>query len=114
MNQESYIAKNQVGTLLQSPTSTPESFPIKEQVSCIIPFYNEGSRIFNVLNALCDIKSIKEIICVDDGSTDNTSHLIQKFLPSVTLIRLLSNEGKAAAIRHGLKKASLDIVLLID
>ncbi|MDB5262195.1 MAG: glycosyl transferase family protein [Adhaeribacter sp.] len=87
---------------------------INTQVSCIIPFYNEGYRVFEVLEVVTQVKSITQVICIDDGSTDNTAQLIQDHWPTVELVRLPQNKGKAAAIRHGLQKAENENILLMD
>lgn len=87
--------------------------PLK-QVSCIIPFYNEGDRIFSVLEVALRTPGIGQIICVDDGSTDDTASKIRKEYPHIDLVYLQENQGKAAAIRHGLEMAVHDLILLMD
>lgn len=82
--------------------------------TCIIPFYNEGKRILPVLKELTQIKEIHEIICVDDGSTDNTADLVKENYPNVKLISILKNSGKTEAISTGLKQAKDENILLID
>jgi glycosyltransferase involved in cell wall biosynthesis len=84
------------------------------QASCIIPFYNEGSRILRVLEVITQIKAISQIICIDDGSTDDTAQLIQQYWPTVELVQLSSNQGKAAAIRKGVTLARNENILLMD
>lgn len=84
------------------------------KTTCIIPFYNEGNRIFPVLDVVTKIQEIAQIICIDDGSTDNTANDIMKKWPEIELIRLPENQGKTSAIREGLRKAAHDFVLLMD
>ncbi len=84
------------------------------QTTCIIPFYNEGHRIFSVLNVITKIKDISQILCIDDGSTDGMADQILQYWPQVELVRLPNNQGKTAAIRHGLQYASHEFVLLMD
>lgn len=82
--------------------------------SCIIPFYNEGNRVLGVLSEISKVKLITQIICVDDGSTDDISTLIKKLLPNVVVIRLSNNRGKAEAVFEGLGKAAHQNILLLD
>lgn len=84
------------------------------QTSCIIPFWNEGRRLYDVLDEIVKIENIAEIICVDDASQEDLSAEIKKRYPSITLIRLEKNLGKSGAIQAGLKKANSDLILLLD
>lgn len=87
---------------------------LNTQTTCIIPFYNEEYRVFQVLEVVTQIKNITQIICVDDGSDDDTADIIQDYWPTVELIRLPYNQGKAAAIRQGLQVAKHENILLMD
>lgn len=110
-----YPLQDITDTLLQTPPARVEKKqPVQEQVSCILPFYNEGSRLFQVLESICEIPYLKEIICVDDGSSDHIGHLIKTHLPWIKLLSLPANEGKAAAVRQGLRLATSELILLID
>jgi glycosyltransferase involved in cell wall biosynthesis len=82
--------------------------------SCIIPFYNEKPRISYVLSAVTRIKEISEVICVDDGSTDNSAEIIKNDFPTIRLIQHKTNLGKTAAIYTGIKLVINDAVLLLD
>ena len=82
--------------------------------SCIIPFYNEGLRVLKVVRVISNMNSVSQIICVDDGSTDDTGQLLVKEFPKVILVRLDSNKGKARAIFKGLELAKNKNLLLID
>jgi glycosyltransferase involved in cell wall biosynthesis len=83
-----------------------------EQVSVIIPAYNEESRIENTLRSLHMEDWIKELIVVDDGSTDQTVTLAKKWTNHV--IRLPHNVGKALALQTGYKYATSPILLFLD
>ncbi|MGV3641949.1 MAG: glycosyltransferase family 2 protein [Adhaeribacter sp.] len=87
---------------------------LTSQTTCIIPFYNEEDRVLQVLKVVTQITGITQIICIDDGSTDNTSEQIQADWPQVTLVRLPFNQGKAAAIREGVRLAKHETILLMD
>jgi glycosyltransferase involved in cell wall biosynthesis len=82
--------------------------------SCIIPFYNEGSRILNVLEVLKDVAELSQIVCVDDGSEDLASIWLTRDYPLVTLLRLEKNRGKTAAVKAGLDLIHNEYVLLLD
>ncbi len=83
-------------------------------VSAIVPFYNEEERIFYVLDVLEGIKSIDEIICVDDGSTDDASEKIKKKYENIILVQNPYNQGKSAAVAKGIRRAKGEYILLID
>lgn len=82
--------------------------------SCVIPIYNEETRIADVLTHVSQITEISEIICVDDGSTDNSTKVVRKNFSHVTLIRHKRNLGKTAAVITGVNIASGNNLLLLD
>ncbi|GAA4470164.1 glycosyltransferase [Nibrella saemangeumensis] len=84
------------------------------KVSCLIPFYNEGERVFDVLDVVTKVQQIDKIICIDDGSEDTAYRDIQKKYPDVEVLRLAQNGGKTAAIKAGLENVDTDFVLLMD
>jgi glycosyltransferase involved in cell wall biosynthesis len=86
----------------------------KKSVSCVIPFYNEGLRLFSTLKAVTAIDSISQIVCIDDGSSDDTARIIKSLWPQIDVIKLNKNQGKASAVRHGLKYVKNELVLLLD
>lgn len=86
---------------------------MKQKVSCIIAAYNESQRIAGVLHAAITCPDIDEIIVVNDGSTDNTKHVIDSF-PTVHAIHLSENKGKAHAVSLGVFRAHHDILAFLD
>lgn len=82
-------------------------------VSIVIPAYNEEKAIGKVLSQVSSIKIRKEVIVVDDGSTDRTSEMARKAGGS-RLIRHDVNMGKANALRTGIKNASYDKIVTLD
>lgn len=82
--------------------------------TCIIPFYNEGMRIIDVLQKASSIEELDEIICIDDGSTDDAIDRIAFLFPQVKVIRNRSNTGKTEAVNKALKYAKGMHILLLD
>ncbi|MCC9168276.1 glycosyltransferase family 2 protein [Pontibacter harenae] len=83
-------------------------------ITCLIPFFNEKERIGCVLEVVTKIKSVTQVLCVDDGSTDGTSKIIKSKWPKVQLVKLPKNGGKTAAIRYGLQHVKNEHVLMMD
>jgi len=105
---------------LEAPTAdaaAPGRAPI---VSIIIPVYNEFQRLPQVLERVIDAPvpegCEKEIIIVDDGSTDGTTELVDEYKgsPLVLVHHSIVNFGKGAAIRIGLAKSKGDYILIQD
>ncbi len=95
-----------------------------KKITILIPVYNEKDYIRKAILAVCQIKVLgfkKQIVVIDDGSTDGTYKEIQKskaqvkkYGAEVKIIRFKKNKGKGAAIRAGIKKASGQIVVIQD
>ncbi|EGL84108.1 glycosyl transferase family 2 [Caldalkalibacillus thermarum TA2.A1] len=84
-----------------------------DQVSIIIPAYNEEQYIGQTLSALLHSGDwFREIIVVDDGSEDNTFHQARIYTPHV--IRLSRNKGKSAAMMVGVYQSSAPVLLFLD
>ena len=83
-------------------------------LSIIIPVYNEGKTVAEIIRQVKAVKSFdKEIIVVNDGSTDETIKVI-KVIKDITIISHKKNQGKGAAIRTGIAKAAGDYLLVQD
>ncbi len=85
------------------------------KASIIIPCFNECGTIADVVRQTLQVSLIceKEIIVVDDGSTDG-SGVITKGLDNVKLVSHERNRGKGAAIVTGINEASGDILVIQD
>ena len=85
------------------------------KISIIIPVYNEAKTVKDILDRVknSSVSLEKEIIVVDDGSTDNTSDVLSS-IHGIKVLRNLSNKGKGAALKKGFEAASGDIILVQD
>src|ERR1700688_2132324 len=84
-------------------------------VSVIVPVYNEAAHLDELLRAIHASPVKKEIIIVDDGSTDGTREKLQSLPPiDVTVVFHERNYGKGAAIRTALAYARGEYVLIQD
>jgi len=88
------------------------------KLSVIIPAYNEEKTILQLLDAVkkVDLGAIeKEIIIIDDGSTDRTREILAGAdLSSCKVLFQDRNKGKGAAVRRGLKEATGDMLIIQD
>jgi len=87
------------------------------KLSIIIPVYNEEKYIGRVLDRIegVDLDGIeKEIIIIDDGSTDNSGNIIRNLAKKHKIIFHGRNKGKGAAVRSGIREAEGDIILIQD
>jgi glycosyltransferase involved in cell wall biosynthesis len=95
-----------------------------EKLSIVVPAYNEERTIIMVLERLISIQLInsitKEIIVVNDASTDATSSLVRQFIgqnkleDQVRFIEQPHNQGKGAAIRKGIQLATGHYIIIQD
>ena len=86
------------------------------KASIIIPVYNEEKTILKIINKILKVKHInKELIVVNDGSTDNTKKLLSKFSnKKIRIINHSKNSGKGAAIRAAQKHITGTHVIIQD
>ncbi|HKK44987.1 MAG TPA: glycosyltransferase family 2 protein [Balneolaceae bacterium] len=87
----------------------------KEQVSIIMPVYNEEKTIGEVLEKLLNLPLDKQIIVVDDASVDKSYDIATGFGDDrIKVIRKEVNEGKTAAIKTALQHTTGEIVVIQD
>lgn len=82
-------------------------------ITVIIPVYNEKDNVAAVINVVKSVGIAREIIVVDDFSTDGTRDAL-KVLKGIKTIFHDKNMGKGAAIRSALKTATGDIIIIQD
>ena len=84
-------------------------------LSVVLPVYNEAGTIREIIQRVLAAPSEKEVIVVDDGSTDGTREILRREAPNgVVVLFQDSNRGKGAALRAGFQKVTGDIVLVQD
>lgn len=94
----------------------------KEQISLIVPCYNEEDVLPYFYQAFCDLaKNLKEydleVIFVNDGSKDKTLDIVKGFEKEDSRVKYISfsrNFGKEAAIYAGFEHASGDYIAMLD
>jgi glycosyltransferase involved in cell wall biosynthesis len=81
-------------------------------VSIVIPAFNEGPAVADVVSALKTVASWHEIIVVDDGSRDDTA--VRAKAAGACVIRHPYNKGNGAAVKSGIRSATGEFVLIMD
>ena len=88
-----------------------------QQLSIIIPVYNEEASIDEVLKRVFAVRLEgwkKQVIVVNDGSTDKTGGILASWKKNITLLVQSKNQGKGAAIAVGIKQATGQLILIQD
>jgi glycosyltransferase involved in cell wall biosynthesis len=94
--------------------------PIKRdelRLSVLIPVYNEKSTIELILDQVHSVDVQKEVICVNDCSTDGTKEILDRLAAAGRIDRLIhqpENRGKGAAIRTALQASTGNVVIVQD
>jgi glycosyltransferase involved in cell wall biosynthesis len=85
-------------------------------VSFIVPAYNEAASLEDVLQRVYALPLRAEVIAVDDGSTDSTPQILERYARSegLVVVRHDRNRGKGAAVRTGLARSTGDVVVVQD
>lgn len=87
------------------------------KLSIIIPVFNEVGTIDEILRRVTNAPLVgwdKQILVIDDGSTDGTKKKLSKWEKKVNIIYKKKNEGKGSAITIGLQKSTGDVVIFQD
>lgn len=86
------------------------------KLSIVIPVYNEASTIETILDRTGQVPGEKEIVVVDDGSTDGTTDRLREMPPqdNLTVLFHSKNMGKGAALKTGFQHVTGDVVIIQD
>lgn len=94
---------------------------MKNGVSLIIPVFNEEKTLSIIITKCVDQSVVKQLIIINDGSTDNTKKILDDLnrnnkanKPLITILHHHHNLGKGAAIKTGLTKAISKYVMVQD
>ena len=94
-----------------------------KKLTIIIPVYNEGATIDRILEKIKNVSLLenleKEILIIDDLSTDNTVESIEKFknendFLNIKILLHTKNKGKGSALHTGIKNATGDFIIIQD
>ncbi len=91
--------------------------PGYRKLSVIVPVFNERNTVVEIMRRMraVDLPIEREIIVVDDGSSDGTQQVLAQLGDStVKIVKHPANRGKGAAIRTGLEHVTGDLVLIQD
>lgn len=88
-----------------------------QNVSILIPVYNEEETLPIVLSKICELDFVLQVILIDDCSSDGTRQIAEQFSKDFEHIETINhnvNRGKTAAIKTGLEQVTGDIVIIQD
>ena len=87
------------------------------KTSIIVPVFNEEKTVAEILEKLSQLKIEKEIIIINDGSTDKSLEKIKQFIKNKKNFKVFSfskNKGKGAAVRKGISLSTGSIIIIQD
>lgn len=92
--------------------------PALSDLTIVIPAYNEGESLSTLLSELFKLCSENgwKIIIVDDGSTDRTQEVLERFIhqPELLVLRHKLNRGYGGALKSGIQLANTEFVVTFD
>jgi cellulose synthase/poly-beta-1,6-N-acetylglucosamine synthase-like glycosyltransferase len=98
------------------PDRAPAFATSEPTVSVVVPAYNEGRVIANCVESiLADGYPHKQLVLVDDGSTDDTHAVMRRYeRPGEVVVLSQANAGKAAALNAGIAAAAGEVLMFVD
>lgn len=92
----------------------PMNYDVNSLVTIVIPNYNNKELLNNLLTSLSDAISLKQVIIVDNASSDDSAIFIKENYPEITLIENNKNMGFAYAVNQGIKLVKTEYVFLLN
>lgn len=86
-------------------------------IGVIIPALNEAENLLRVLNVVCALDWVEQIVVVDDGSTDSTLDIARQYAARdkrALAVHISENQGKAAALLTGVQTLRTELVIFLD
>jgi glycosyltransferase involved in cell wall biosynthesis len=114
MGEETKLSQDGAGETEPRPRATARRELV---VSVVMPCFNERPTILTAVKRVLAAPFAKEIVLVDDGSTDGTRDVLRsevEKLPHVRVVYQDRNRGKGAALRRGFQEANGDIIIVQD
>jgi dolichol-phosphate mannosyltransferase len=87
---------------------------MNKDLTVIIPAYNEGRTVVNVIKEVLNTPRVAEVIVIDDGSKDDTFQYLQQFQGQIKIVRNQPNRGKGFSIRKGIELATSKYLIIQD
>jgi glycosyltransferase involved in cell wall biosynthesis len=86
------------------------------KIAFLVPAYNEAATIGQVLEQIDALGVDRQIVVVDDGSTDDTAAIVRAYAEQHAGVTLLqqANRGKGSALRHGIPYLDADVTVIQD
>jgi glycosyltransferase involved in cell wall biosynthesis len=92
-----------------------DRMPSSTKLSIIMPVYNEKATLMEIIGRVEELPLEKELIIVDDGSTDGSAEILRDIpVGRAKVILQEANRGKGAAIRAGIPMVTGDVVVIQD
>jgi len=96
---------------------TKSNAELEPCLTAVMPVYNEAATVAEVVRVVLAQRPVQQLVIVDDCSTDGTWDQLQplaKNEPRIQLVRHEVNQGKGAALRTGIARATSPIVIIQD
>jgi biofilm PGA synthesis N-glycosyltransferase PgaC len=100
------------------PVQQPPDLPGHPRVSILVPCHNEADNVSETIRALAALDYPDfEIVAINDGSSDDTGRILDRearHVPTLRVVHLAGNQGKAMALRAGALVADSEFLVCID